>query len=156
MEDIAMTLSRIHDIPISCLRYSIVLGAGQTYKDADSRILPCFVDMAKKGEIITHEDGKQLRDFVDVRDVADATFFAALLPNSQILNVGSGIATSVLEVAEYIAAQYGAIVTASGRKRTNTARNQIMSINKIQGLGWSPRFTWKNAVDEFISQSPAA
>lgn len=159
MEDILTTLGALHHIPVAALRYSIVLGAGQQYKDMDSRILPCFVEMAKMGEIITHEDGKQLRDFVNVHDVVDATFFAATLPNSDILNVGSGVATSVLEVAEYIAQKFGASeyskyinikVTHSGEKRINTARNQIMNIDKIRNLGWQPRFTWKDAVDEYI------
>ena len=155
MEDVLMTLGRINHIPVVALRYSIVLGAGQQYKDEDSRILPCFVEMAKKGEVITHEDGRQLRDFVHIDDVVSATIFAAEKLEG-IFNVGSGQATSVMEVAEYIAAKFGAQAKAGGRKRVNTARNQTMKIDTMLMLGWSPRLTWKDAVDEFIvSQSPS-
>ena len=155
MEDILMTLGRIYSIPVTALRYSIVLGPGQSYKDPDSRILPCFFDMAQKGEIITHEDGLQLRDFVHVQDVVDATIFCAFNTASdyKILNVGSGVNTSVIEVAEYIGKRFGVPARAGGKKRINTARNQIMSIEKIGTLGWKPKHSWQEAVDQFTEES---
>src|SRR3990167_2766309 len=75
MEDVLLTLGKIYEIPVAALRYSIVLGHGQKFKDLDSRIIPAFVEMAKHGEIITHEDGEQLRDFIHVNDVVDAHIF---------------------------------------------------------------------------------
>ena len=152
-ETLLFALGVMYNIRTVALRYSIVLGAGQKYKDADSRILPCFVDMAQKGEIITHENGLQTRDFIHVKDAVDATIFAAKNLTG-IFNVGSGDTTSVMEVAKYIGAHFEAEIQTSGKSRINTARNQVMNINKIKQAGWSPRLTWRDAVDEFIASLP--
>ena len=150
MEDILFTLGRIYQIPIIALRYSIVLGAGQKFKDLDSRIIPAFVEMAKQGMITTHEDGKQSRDFVHIDDVTDATIFCAEQNLQGTFNVGSGELTKVMEVAEYIANKYKAAISKSGIKRINTARHSPMSINRIQAMGWKPKKTWKDAVNDYI------
>ena len=152
-ETLLFALGVMYNIRTVALRYSIVLGAGQKYKDADSRILPCFVDMAQKGEIITHENGLQTRDFIHVKDAVDVTIFAAKNLTG-IFNVGSGDTTSVMEVAKYIGAHFEAEIQTSGKSRINTARNQVMNINKIKQAGWSPRLTWRDAVDEFIASLP--
>lgn len=152
MEQVFITLGRNLKIPSIALRYSIVLGPGQKYKDRDSRILPCFVKMAEEGLITIHEDGNQTRDFINIHDLIDAHLFIA--KNDDInygpINVGSGTTTKVIEVAEYIANKFNAKIYPSGKKRINTARNQTMNINLLKTLGWKPRFTWKDAVDEYI------
>src|SRR3990167_2898049 len=151
MEDVLLTLGKVYEIPVVALRYSIVLGPGQQFKDIDSRIVPAFVEMAKQGEIITHEDGLQKRDFINIHDLVDAHIMF-LEKGEGIYNVGSGEATDVIDVARYIAEKFGAGVSSSGKKRINTARDQIMNIDKIKSLGWEPRIGWKEAVDEYIKQ----
>lgn len=152
MESFLITLGKLYKIPVVALRYSIVLGPSQKFKDVDSRILPSFLEMAKGGKITTHEDGLQLRDFVNVHDVVQAHLFVAENPESdyEVFNVGSGRATEVREVANYVASKFGAQIVSSGKKRFNTARNQIMSIDKLKNLGWQPTQTWREAVDEYI------
>jgi len=152
MEDVLLTLGKIYEIPVAALRYSIVLGHGQKFKDLDSRIVPAFVEMAKQGEIITHEDGFQKRDFINIHDLVDAHVLF-LEKGVGIFNVGSGKWTEVIEVANYIAEKFGVKVSSNGKKRINTARNQLMNIDKIKSLGWAPRLGWKEAVDEFIQSA---
>ena len=84
--------------------------------------------------------------------MVDAHLFLLKNPKADygIFNIGSGINTKVIEVAEYIAFQFKAKVSTSGSKRINTARNQIMNISKLVNLGWRPKYTWQNAVDDYI------
>src|SRR3990167_10572696 len=113
MEDVLLTLGKIYEIPVAALRYSIVLGHGQKFKDLDSRIVPAFVEMAKQGEIITHEDGFQKRDFINIHDLVDAHVLF-LEKGVGIFNVGSGKWTEVIEVANYIAEKFGVKVSSNG------------------------------------------
>lgn len=149
MENVLLTLGKIYEIPVVAMRYSIVLGAGQKFKDTDSRILPAFISMARQGEIVTHEDGMQERDFVHVDDVVDAHLFLTE-KGSGVYNIGSGMATTVKEVARYIADKFGARVRHNGQKRINTARRQVMSIEQINALGWNPKKTWRDAVEDYL------
>ena len=72
-ELIALRLGKLYNIPSVALRYSIVHGSRQTVKSAYSGALRQFVLTLLAGEkIAVYEDGKQLRDFVSVKDVATA------------------------------------------------------------------------------------
>lgn len=154
MEVVLMTLAKQYKIPSVALRYSIVFGPGQKFQDREHGALRAFVDMAKNGEdVITHEDGEQLRDFVNVHDLVDAHLFVAENPDAdyQIFNVGAGKSIKVIELAEYVASQFGVKTIAGGKSRINTARHSLMNIEKLKKLGWEPKRDWKQAVDEYIS-----
>lgn len=154
MEVVLMTLAKQYKIPSVALRYSIVLGPNQKFIDREHGALRAFVDMAKSGEdVITHEDGEQLRDFVHVKDVADAHLVVAENSEAdyQVFNVGAGKSIKVMELAEYIAGKFGVKARAGGQKRINTPRHSLMNINKLKKLGWEPKRTFKEAVDDYIS-----
>ena len=155
MEDVLFTLGKQYHIPCVALRYSIVLGPGQRFQDREHGALRAFVDMAKSGEdVVTHEDGKQLRDFVHVEDVADANIVVAESSEAdyQIFNVGAGKSIEVIEMAEYIANKFGVKAVAGGKKRINTPRHSLMNISKLKNLGWLPKRTWQEAVDNYIDE----
>ena len=153
MEDVLFTLGKQYKIPVVALRYSIVFGPGQKYQDREHGALRAFVDMAKNSEdVITHEDGQQLRDFVHVEDVIDAHLVVAESPDAdyQVFNVGAGKSIKVIELAEYIANKFGVKARAGGKNRINTARHSLMNVDKLKKLGWFPQRTWQMAVDDYI------
>src|SRR3990167_9456597 len=153
MEDVLFTLARQYKIPSVALRYSIVLGPGQKFQDREHGALRAFVDMAKNGEdVITHEDGEQLRDFINVHDLVGAHLVVATNPDAdyQVFNVCAGKSIKVIELAEYVANKYEVQARAGGKSRINTARHSLMNIDKLKSLGWEPKHTWREAVDEYI------
>ena len=88
------------------LRYFNVFGVGQTLSYAG--VVTKFMDELKQGNPPKiFGDGSQVRDFVFVEDVADASIQAMY---SQILNgffnVGTGITTSILELAQIMSDLY--------------------------------------------------
>lgn len=101
------------------------------------------------------------RDFVDVRDVADAAFAAACSPGPlpAVLNVGSGRATSLRELVNGLVRISGSdrrVVEsgAAGSERSTGVRWQQSHIEAIgRALGWQPatglatslRDLWKEA-----------
>jgi nucleoside-diphosphate-sugar epimerase len=86
------------------------------------------------------------RDFVDVRDVADAAFAAACAPGPlpSVLNVGSGRATSLREMVDDLVRVSGADrrvieAVAAGSERSSGVRWQQSHIGAIgRALGWRP------------------
>ena len=81
------------------LRYFNVFGKGQTgtYAGVITKFLECLKN--KKAPII-YGDGKQVRDFVSVEDVASANL-QAMLSNTKngFFNIGTGVPTTILELA---------------------------------------------------------
>ena len=88
-------------IEYSILRFQNVYGPGQSLKNPYTGILSIFSVLANHGETIEiYEDGHQSRDFVHVKDVVDTIYFSTLETKTPpYMNVGSGTATSVLDVA---------------------------------------------------------
>jgi nucleoside-diphosphate-sugar epimerase len=85
------------------------------------------------------------RDFVDVRDVATAVAAAALAPGPlpPVLNVGSGQATAVREVADELVRLAGGarpiVETAAGSARSAGVPWQCADVRLAREvLGWSP------------------
>ena len=88
-------------------------------------------------------DGTQTRDYVYVGDICDAFFRAADGGDGLLLNIGSGVETSVLDL-------YGALATATGfgdkpifedPKPGDIARSVIDASKAKSVLGWEP---WTN------------
>ena len=81
------------------LRYFNVFGKGQTgtYAGVITKFLEC---LKNKTAPIIYGDGKQVRDFVSVEDVASANL-QAMLSNTKngFFNIGTGVPTTILELA---------------------------------------------------------
>lgn len=141
---------------LTALRLQNVYGPGQSLINPYTGILALFVRLAAEGKTIpVFEDGRMLRDFVHIDDVASA-FAAALsrastLPDRVCLDIGTGRPTTVLEVAQAIAAQYGApepVVT--GQFRDGDIRHAWCTIDDAaRVLGWRPEVTWETGVREY-------
>ena len=71
------------------------------------KVIPCFITQALNGETLTvHDDGTQSRDWVFVEDCCEAIDNAAHVDierlKGEVINVGTGIATTILQIAEMI------------------------------------------------------
>ncbi|UTA49541.1 NAD-dependent epimerase/dehydratase family protein [Simiduia sp. 21SJ11W-1] len=88
-------------IGYTILRLQNVYGEGQSLKNPYTGILSIFSTKIRLGlELPIFEDGLESRDFVHVDDVAKAFSAAVELDGNDVINVGSGVKTSVLEVAQ--------------------------------------------------------
>ena len=94
------------------LRLQNVYGAGQSPTNPYTGIVPLFGRLAAAGEVIpVYEDGRIVRDFVFVDDVARALESAVCDLDAEpavALDVGSGVPVTILEVARLVADRYGA------------------------------------------------
>jgi dTDP-L-rhamnose 4-epimerase len=155
-EQLLLLTAEIKNIPIFCFRFQNVFGPGQSLKNPYTGILSIFTRLALKNETINiFEDGKESRDFVFVEDVVDAVIMSLnpLHTGSHVLNVGSGIPTSVLEVAneivQYLDSKSKIII--SGDFREGDIRHNFADLKKIScTIGFKPKWTFINGLRLFL------
>lgn len=161
-EMIALNLGRRYGIPTVALRYSITQGPRQSFRNAYSGICRIFVTRMLAGRApIAYEDGRQLRDYVYVGDVARANLLALEDPRAdyQAFNVGGGQAVSVLEYAALVAEVLGVDIPVQvpGEYRFGDTRHIVSDISKLRALGWQPQTPLRQiiaAYAEWASRQP--
>ncbi len=154
-EKIALGLGWLNSIPTVSLRYSITQGARQSLYNHYSGVCRIFFSSAlRKQPLTVYEDGKQTRDFVHVQDVVDANMLVLEkeAANFQAFNVGSGRPTSVLDYADAVLARLSSkeSVQFLGEYRRGDNRHSVSSIGKLSQLGWQPRRSLAEILDDFV------
>jgi UDP-glucose 4-epimerase len=87
------------------LRIFNAYGPGQQLPISHPPVIPFFIKQAlRNGSIVVHGEGKQTRDYVYIDDVVNAMVAASTAPNvdRQVINVGSGIETSINDLVRAI------------------------------------------------------
>ncbi len=98
-EEYLATYNRLHGTRHVTLRYGNVYGPRQD-PHGEAGVVAIFFNRLKSGERCRiFGDGRQTRDYVYVGDVVTATV-AAAAASGGVYNVGTGVATSVLELFE--------------------------------------------------------
>jgi dTDP-L-rhamnose 4-epimerase len=159
-EQIGLNLGRRYELPSVALRYSIVQGARQSFRNAYSGALRIFVMQALAGRPLTiYEDGGQLRDYVYVGDVARANLlvFEDERANYGAFNVGAGRACSVLEFGRVVQEVTGhaAPMEMSGQYRLGDTRHIVSDISRLRALGWEPEGHPARSVAEYVAWAQA-
>ena len=155
LEQIALRLGKRYGIPSVALRYSIVQGPGQSIRNAYSGALRSFAVRVLNGRApVVFEDGKQLRDYVNVHDVTDATILAMESDeaNYRSLNVGGDRWVTVTELAELVIEVAGAGVKCEvpGTYRLGDGRHIVSDVSALRRLGWAPTRSLREGVAEYI------
>ena len=138
------------------LRLFLVYGTRQALSNPYTGVCSIFSTRALYGNPpIVFEDGKQTRDFVNIKDVCQALILAMekTVANGEIFNVGSGIPITIEEVAEIIVQKINPDLKLEYNQqyRIGDIRHCIADISKIKNrLGYSPSLTFKEGIGEFI------
>jgi dTDP-L-rhamnose 4-epimerase len=152
----ALTLGRRYGIPTVVMRYSIVQGPRQSFRNAYSGVLRIFtVRLLNNQPPVVYEDGQQLRDYVYVTDVARANLL--VLEDSRadygVFNVGGGRAYTVLEYAGLIADLLGKTIEpcVPGKYRFGDTRHILSDIDRLRALGWEPTVPLRDIAASYIA-----
>lgn len=156
IELLADRLGRRYDIPTACMRYTYVQGSRNSFYNAYSGIARRFALQLMHGLPPTvYEDGGQLRDYVNVRDVAQANLLVMQEPraNFGVFNVGGGRAVTVLEFARIMLDAFNSDLEplVSGEYRLGDTRHTISDISRLQTLGWAPTIPIEQNVAEYVA-----
>jgi dTDP-L-rhamnose 4-epimerase len=154
-EQLVLTVASGLGIPAVALRYQNVYGPGQSLRNPYTGILSIFsTRIRNRSEIYVFEDGREGRDFIFIDDAVEATRLAleSRAADFEALNVGSGIRTDVLTVANSLTSAFRGLgsVVVSGKFRIGDIRDNFADISKIRSrLGFEPRVAFNEGVRRF-------
>lgn len=99
------TIGSLWNIETVSLRIFNAYGPGQHLPPSHPPVVPHYLRQALRGgTLVAHGDGSQTRDYIYVDDVVSAMVAAATAPNvnGQVINVGSGVETSIKELINVV------------------------------------------------------
>jgi len=156
IELLADRLGRRYGIPTACMRYTYVQGPRNSFYNAYSGIARIFALRLLHGlPPICFEDGKQLRDYVNVKDVARANVLAMEDERADygVFNVGGKRPVTVLEFAYIMVNEFGNSVEplVPGEFRLGDTRHTISDVSRLEALGWQPTIPVEQNVREYVA-----
>jgi UDP-glucose 4-epimerase len=116
------TIGQLWDIETVALRIFNAYGPRQSLPVSHAPVIPRFLHQALTGgSVVLYGDGRQTRDYIYVTDVVAALLAAATAKavNRQVINIGSGVETSLVQLVAHIEQVTG--------KRVNQLNNQQKS-----------------------------
>jgi UDP-glucose 4-epimerase len=166
VEQMLTWMNRIHGLRYASLRYFNVAGAIEGYGEAhepESHLIPLILDVALGrrpsikifGQDYPTKDGTCIRDYIHVRDLADAHFLAlnALSRHSRLIyNIGNGQGFTVREVIDSVRRVTGRpVAVEEHERRPGDPAVLVASSEKIKAeLGWDPKFA---ELDQIIASA---
>jgi dTDP-L-rhamnose 4-epimerase len=154
-EELCLSVGNAYDIPTTALRFFNVYGSRQALSNPYTGVAAIFcARLLNDQPPLVFEDGLQKRDFVHVCDVARAIVHAAERPVAgAAINIGSGTAVTVIEIAEMLSREMGKSIQPSiaGKYRQGDIRHCFADISKANHrLDWTPNITFRQGVPELI------
>lgn len=155
-ERVAFKLGRRYQIPVSAMRYSIVQGPRNSFFNAYSGVCRIFtLRLLNDKPPVIYEDGKQLRDYVHVLDVARANVlcFEDSRADYQPYNVGGEKGTNLIDYTNTLIKVAGKNVEAEipGYYRYGDTRHTVSSSEKIMKLGWKQEHSLEDIFKDYIA-----
>ena len=155
-EEMFISTGVAYKLPTVALRYFNVYGPRQALSNPYTGVCAIFGSRILNDHApIIFEDGLQSRDFINVRDIAEANILALRSDkaNYEVFNVGSGKSISVLEIANILIDRVGKVeglVPQIVEKfRAGDIRHCFADITKIRTLlGFEPKVSFEDGMTE--------
>lgn len=147
---------QIRGLEYVALRYSNVFGPRQD-PHGEAGVVAIFCSRLLDGRPLTvFGDGEQTRDYVYVKDVVAANMLASdaemgdgIGLDARAFNVGTGVGTSVLRLAEVLEGISGnALPREHEAARPGELRHSTLDSSLIRSRGWAPAFTLEQGLRE--------
>ena len=156
IELLAKSLGHRYSIPTACMRYTYVQGTRNSFYNAYSGIARRFALQLLHGRApICYEDGLQLRDYVNVKDIARANVLVMEDPRAdfQVFNAGGGRAVTVVEFARIMIEEFASDLEPliPGEFRLGDTRHTVSDNSKLNALGWEPSIPVEQNVSEYVA-----
>ncbi|MBT8341572.1 MAG: NAD-dependent epimerase/dehydratase family protein [Desulfatitalea sp.] len=153
-EQIAIQLGRRYDIPSTVMRYSIVQGPRQSFYNAYSGAMRIFaLSLLFDRAPTIYEDGRQVRDFVNIQDVVAANLLVleSAAADYRVFNVGGGTAWTIMDFYAHMQQTVGKQLPPKleGLYRYGDTRHIFSDTGRLQALGWRPKHSVTNSIRDY-------
>lgn len=153
-ERTALVRGRQLDIPTVALRYAVAYGPRQSLSNPYTGVVSIFANRLRQGlPALVYEDGRQTRDFIAVEDLVRANLAASQksVPAGSY-NVGTGRATTVLELVQAVALanDQRATLELLGAYRPGDVRHLFHSTALFRSVvEWQPQLSLSEGLARF-------
>lgn len=125
------------EVRVTILRLSNVYGPHQSPSNPYCGVIAKLMAKSAAGLPLTvYGDGEQTRDFTYVDDAVEALILASKAGYGEVINVGTGVETSINQLAELIG---GPVEYEPGRDIDLIRRRALNSDKAYHVLGWQPK-----------------
>lgn len=146
------SFSERYGLNYAILRYANVYGIRERRTGEDG-VLTAFVERLVAGlPLEVYGDGLQTRDFVYVKDVAEANVLALRCAGSQVLNISSGHGISLLEALGMLKEMSGRNVQPQFRPaQAGDIEQSVLDNGKARDiLWWEPKYSLYDGLSEMM------
>ncbi len=156
-EQFSLVVGRAYGIPTVALRYFNAYGPRQALSNPYTGVCAIFSARLLNDQApVVFEDGGQTRDFVHVSDIVQANLLALETSRAdyQAVNVGTGRATSVKQIALLLAAGLGKDLAPQivGKYREGDIRHCVADITRARALlGYDPQVALEQGIPELLA-----
>jgi dTDP-L-rhamnose 4-epimerase len=156
-EEMLKTMCPALGVDYTIFRFQNVYGVGQSLRNPYTGILSIFSTLLLEDKPINiFEDGNESRDFVNVKDIADGVIATLNCEksNREIINLGSGIATSVIDIATMLKDLYesNSEIHITGDFRVGDIAHNFADISKARELiGFKPTVSLNDGLSAFCA-----
>jgi len=134
--DLLAAYRDVHAVEYTALALSNVYGPRQR---ADGGVVGAFAHAIREGITpMLHGDGRQTRDFLFIDDAVDALVRAAQRGSGLVVNVGTGVATSIRDLWSMMAGLDGRPAAPSPRRNPDVSRFALAPTRARIHLAWAP------------------
>jgi dTDP-L-rhamnose 4-epimerase len=155
-EELGLVFGRAYGVRAVALRFFNVYGPRQSLSNPYTGVAAIFSSRLLNGHAPeVFEDGLQTRDFIHVSDIAEAIRLALSTPEvgDVALNVGTGSATSVLDVAHVLAEELGVDIEPRivNRFRHGDVRHCYADVTRARdALGFEASVAFREGMRELV------
>jgi dTDP-L-rhamnose 4-epimerase len=154
-ERLVLTWGQQVGIPTVALRYSCTYGPRQSMFNPYTGVIAIFCTRLLNNQPpVVYEDGLQTRDLCFVEDIARANLMAAATDalDGQAVNVGSGKASTVREVARLISDALDIHIEpiTRGEFRPGEIRHLTSDITRIRAIDFAPEVDLEAGIGRYL------
>lgn len=151
------TIGRLWDIETVALRIFNAYGPRQGLPVSHAPVIPRFLHQALTGgSVVLYGNGQQTRDYIYVTDVVAALLAAATAKavNRQVLNIGSGVETSLTQLVSHIQQVTGKRVNQlTNQQKTGGVPRLVADISRAQQLlGFRPLVSLAEGLQQILRE----
>ncbi|WP_247730613.1 dTDP-glucose 4,6-dehydratase [Halovivax limisalsi] len=148
---LATSYATTHDLPVLITRTCNNFGPRQH----SEKLIPKFIQNASLGkELPVYGDGSNIREWIFVQDNCRAIDLVLRKGTpGEVYNIGTGIELTTIEVAEKILDRVGGSTDQITFIRDRPGHDQRYAVdsNKIESLGWEPRWSFKEGLERTVA-----
>jgi UDP-glucose 4-epimerase len=158
-EHYVRTIGALWGIETVSLRVFNAYGPGQPLPAAHPPVIPHFLrQTVRGGSLVIYGRGEQTRDFVHVDDVVEAMVAAATAPtvNRLMINIGSGVETSIRDLAQYVLEAVGKTTDWMYVENQDVGPSRMcadISLARAK-LGYRPNVGLQEGLERMVEQDP--